>query len=143
MKGLLNMRNRRHASGFTLIELLLVMVILVVLAAVVVPKFAARGEQARLTAAKTDLTNLETAIDAYEIDNGGYPADLSALVTAPSGAAAWRGPYVKSVPNDPWGQPYNYAAPGSHHPTGFDLWSYGQDKQESPDDVTNWDTATQ
>jgi general secretion pathway protein G len=148
-KNVMNVRveNGRRAmrrSGFTLIELLLVMVILVVLAAVVVPKFTARGKQAQVTAATTDVTSLETALDAFEIDNGRYPSSeegLQALVNNPSGLPNWRGPYVKSVPNDPWGQPYVYQLPGSHNPNSYDLLSYGPDKQEGGvDDITNWKT---
>src|SRR4029077_3980681 len=70
---------RRVRRGFTLIELLLVMVILVVLAAVVVPKFTQRSEQARVTAAKADIATLETALDAFEIDNGRYPSTEEGL----------------------------------------------------------------
>jgi general secretion pathway protein G len=146
----MNIHARNHRSfrrgarrAFTLIELLLVMVILVVLASVVVPKFTSRSEQARLTAAKTDLTNLETALDAFEIDNGRYPTTeegLSALVVAPSDATGWHGPYIKLVPNDPWGTPYNYQYPGAHQQSGFDLYSYGPDKREGNDDITNWST---
>src|SRR5205809_2033220 len=85
-------------SAFTLIELLLVMVILVVLAAVVVPKFTSRSEQARVTAATTDISNLETALDAFEVDNGRYPSNeegLAALVSPPAGLQNWHGPYIK------------------------------------------------
>jgi general secretion pathway protein G len=137
----------RHAvsrGGFTLIELLLVMVILVVLAAVVVPKFADRGKQARDTAARTDVKSLETAIDAFEIDNGRYPTSeegLQALVSNPSGLPNWRGPYVKSIPADPWGQPYSYVYPGSHNASSYDLASFGPDMHEGGiDDITNWKT---
>jgi general secretion pathway protein G len=137
-----NGRRAMRRSGFTLIELLLVMVILVVLAAVVVPRFADRGKQARETAARTDVTSLETALDAFEIDNGRYPSTeegLQALVSNPSGLTNWRGPYVKSVPADPWGQTYVYQYPGSHNPSSYDLASYGPDMHEGGnDDITNW-----
>src|SRR4051812_20511111 len=144
---IMNRKIRHRHNAFTLIELLLVMVILVVLAAVVVPKFTSRSEQARVTAAKTDLTNLETALDAFEIDNGRYPSSdegLGALAQAPSDlTASWHGPYIKSVPNDPWGMPYVYVYPGSHQQNGFDLYSYGPDKREGNDDLVNWNQANQ
>src|SRR3954470_16670053 len=91
--------NPRRRSAFTLIELLLVMVILVVLAAVVVPKFTSRSEQARQTAAGTDINSFETSLDAFEVDCGRYPSTeegLQALVNPPSGVQNWRGPYVKA-----------------------------------------------
>jgi general secretion pathway protein G len=130
-------------GGFTLIELLLVLVILGTLAAVVVPKFARRSEQARVTAARTDISNLGVALDSYEIDNGRYPTTqqgLDALVNQPSGADDWNGAYIqRGVPNDPWGNPYVYRCPGQHNTDGYDLYSYGPDGQAgTDDDIDNW-----
>lgn len=137
--------NRQRAiahAGFTLIELLLVLVILGVLAALVVPKFTNRTQQARETAARTDIKSIETAIDAFEIDNGRYPSSdegLAALLQAPANATSWRGPYLKgALPKDPWGNPYNYRYPGQKNPTGFDLYSLGPDGREGTDDIGNW-----
>src|SRR5688572_21462293 len=131
----------RRRAGFSLIELLLVLVILAVLAAVVVPKFTNRTEQARITAAKTDISMLDTALDAYEIDNGRFPSGdegLGALVTAGS-AKNWKGPYIKKgVPTDPWGNPYVYRYPGTNNTNGVDLLSLGPDGREGTDDITNW-----
>ena len=136
-------RTRTHPRrAFTLIELLLVLVILAVLAAVVVPKFTSRSEQARTTAAKTDISSMETALDAFEVDCGRYPSSeegLRALVEAPGNVQNWRGPYLKrGVPNDPWGNPYVYRYPGTNNPSGFDLFSMGPDGREGNDDLTNW-----
>lgn len=131
-----------HRSAFTLIELLLVMVILVVLAAVVVPRFTSRSEQARFTAAKTDISNLETALDAFEVDCGRFPTSdegLRVLIEQPGNVQNWRGPYIKrGVPSDPWNNPYVYRFPGSHNASGYDLSSNGPDGREGNDDVTNW-----
>ena len=129
-------------NAFTLIELLLVLVILAILAAVVVPKFTARSEQAKEAAAKTDIANMETALDAFEIDTGRYPSSdegLAALVNQPNNANGWKGPYLKKmVVNDPWGNPYVYRQPGQHNTTSYDLFSMGADGREGNDDVTNW-----
>src|SRR5688572_29533444 len=96
-------------GGFSLIELLLVLVILAILAAVVVPKFTGRSEQAKEAAAKTDIAQMETALDAFEIDAGRYPAQdegLGALTLQPPSVTKWKGPYLKrDVPRDPWDQP--------------------------------------
>lgn len=136
-----------YERGFTLIELLLVLVILTVLAAVVVPKFTKRSEQARITAANTDISNLEVALDAFEVDMGRYPTSnegMKALVEEPTGsmADAWKGPYIKrGIPNDPWGNPYVYTMPGRHNTKGYDLYSYGPDRQDGgSDDIENWST---
>jgi general secretion pathway protein G len=131
--------------GFTLIELLLVLVILSVLAAVVVPKFTRRSEQARITAARTDIANLEVSLDAFEIDTGRYPTTqegLGALVDQPGDLENWFGPYIKrGVPSDPWGNGYVYRYPGEHNAQGYDLHSFGPDGVSGGgDDVDNWTT---
>jgi general secretion pathway protein G len=135
-------RGRRRQAAFSLIELLLVLVILAVLAAVIVPKFTNRSEQARLTAAKTDISMLETALDSFEIDNGRFPTTeegLDALVRAPSSLPDWKGPYIKrGSPLDPWGQAYVYRYPGTNNENGYDLSSLGPDKREGNDDPNNW-----
>ena len=129
------------ARGFTLVELLLVLVILAVLAMVVVPKFTGRSEQARETAAKTDISHLETALDAFEVDCGRFPSTdegLRVLIERPPNAQNWRGPYIKRPPLDPWGNQYIYRFPGGHNANGYDLSSMGADGREGTDDITNW-----
>jgi len=129
-------------AGFTLIELLLVMVIIAILAAVVVPKFVGRGQQARITAARADIASLELALDAMEIDTGRYPTTeegLNALMQQPANVRDWHGPYLSRAPQDPWGNPYVYRYPGQHNPNGYDLFSMGPDMQEGGgDDIDNW-----
>jgi general secretion pathway protein G len=135
-------RRRFRQQAFSLIELLLVLVILAILAGVIVPKFTNRTEQAKVTAAKTDVSFLETQLDAFEIDNGRYPSTeegLAALVTQPSNATEWKGPYIKrGVPKDPWGNDYLYRFPGANNANSYDLSSFGPDGREGNDDITNW-----
>jgi len=133
--------HRRRA--FTLIELLLVLVILGILAAIVVPKFAGRTEQARVTAATSQIATFGTALDAYEVDTGQYPkgrSGLNDLVQQPRDAQNWRGPYMKNeIPKDPWGNDYVYEFPGKNNPSSYDLMSMGPDgKAGGDDDITNW-----
>jgi general secretion pathway protein G len=122
---------RRRQGAFTLVELLLVMTILAILAGIVLPKLAGRGEEARISAAKTQISTLGTALGAYEVDNGGYPrgqTGLSALMVKPRDAGNWHGPYMeKDIPLDPWGHPYVYQCPGRHNPSGYDLYATGPD----------------
>ena len=123
--------------------MLLVLVILAVLAAIVIPKFAGRGQQAKETAAKTDISHFETALDAFEVDTGFYPqgsTGLNALVEQPNNAQNWKGPYLKKVPNDPWGNAYIYSYPGKNNAKSYDLMSVGPDgRAGDDDDITNWD----
>jgi general secretion pathway protein G len=126
-----------------MVELLLVLVILATLAAIVVPKFTGRSEQARVTAAQTEIASVELALDAFEVDNGYYPQGkngLDALYHEPTDAKNWRGPYLKKpVVNDPWQNPYIYECPGSHNTTGYDLMSTGPDgRVGGGDDIVNW-----
>jgi general secretion pathway protein G len=111
------------------------------------PKFSCgcRGSvQARVAAAKTDITSREMALDAFRADMGRYPKTaegLGALVLPPGDAAdAWHGPYIKGVPNDPWGSAYIYQFPGTHNSSAFDLHSFGPDRRDGGDDITNWTT---
>lgn len=146
----LQTRKRRApqgGAGFTLIELLLVLVILGILAAIVVPKFSGRTEQARETAARTQISTFETALDAFEVDMGRYPKGrngLQELVEQPrDGQSNWRGPYLKTgIPKDPWGNDYIYEAPGKNNPNSYDLMSMGPDgRAGGDDDITNWQGA--
>ena len=138
-----NRNDKRLRRGFTLLELLLVLVILGVLAALVVPKFAGRSQQARETAAKTDVSTLEGSIGAFEIDNGRYPSTeegLASLTAQPSSLDSWKGPYLqRPIEKDPWGQPYVYKNPGQKSISGFDLYSFGPDGRDGgDDDIGNW-----
>ena len=141
-------RRFNGARGFTLIELLLVLVILGILAAIVVPKFSGRTEQARETAAKTQISTFQTALDAFEVDVGRYPkgrTGLQELVVQPREAEGWRGPYLNppTIPKDPWGNDYIYESPGKNNPNSYDIMSMGADgRAGGDDDITNW-TGTQ
>jgi general secretion pathway protein G len=138
-------RRRRHARGFTLIELLVVLVILGLLAGLAVPRAIRYLSGAKTDAAKLQIESLGAALDLYRLDVGAYPTTsegLDALAAAPGEADAWRGPYTKTgtVPLDPWGNAYVYAAPGEHGE--YDLSSLGADGTDGGEgedqDVTSW-----
>jgi general secretion pathway protein G len=136
-------QNKKLNRGFTLVEMLLVVTIIGILAALVIPKIAGTSERARITAAQADIKGgIKTALDRYEVDNGFYPKSLADLVTRPSDAKNWNGPYLDEVPKDPWQQPYVYVYPGRNNTTGYDLYSIGPDGQDgTADDIGNWQTA--
>lgn len=127
------LRNRRQ-HGFTLVEIMVVVVIIGILGALVVPKLLGRTGEARITAARADIAMLGQALKLYKLDNQRYPTTeqgLQALVAKPTtGPAAngWKtGGYVEKLPNDPWGNPYQYLAPGIHGEV--DVFSLGADGQ--------------
>jgi general secretion pathway protein G len=124
--------------GFTLVEMLLVLVILATLAAIVYPKVMGRSEQARVTAAQTQIANFKTALDTFEVDNGYYPkgrAGLQDLVVQPRDATSWH-QYLDNIPKDPWGNDYLYECPGKHNPASYDVYSQGSPGAQTP--IGNW-----
>ncbi len=129
----------RGVAGFTLIEVLLVVVIVSLLAAVAIPRFSGRVEEARVAKAEADIHSIGLALRMYEVDNGHYPPTLQGLLTAPAQASSWRGPYLeKGIPRDPWGRDYIYTYPGVRNPHAYDLKSLGPDGVESSADIGNW-----
>lgn len=135
---------RLKQLGFTLLELLVVMVIIGLLAGYVGPRYFAQVGKSEVKTARAQIDALEKALDQYRLDTGRYPAadqGLAALVTRPANEPKWDGPYLKkSVPADPWGNPYVYKIPGEH--SEYDLLSFGKDGQAGGTgeaaDITNW-----
>ncbi len=135
----------RRAAGFTLIELMVVLVIIGVLAALIVPNVLDRTDDARATAARTDVHNIMQALKLYKLDNQRFPTaeqGLQALIarpTAPPLPGNWR-PYLEKLPNDPWGRPYQYLNPGVQGEV--DVMSFGADGQSGGEgknaDIGSW-----
>jgi general secretion pathway protein G len=145
MKRLSSFASRFRQAGFTLIELMVVLVIIGVLAALIVPNVLERADDARATAAKTDVNNLIQALKLYRLDNQRYPTSeqgLQALVAKPNSPPVppnWK-PYLDKLPNDPWGRPYQYLNPGVKGE--IDVMSFGADGQPGGEgknaDIGSW-----
>lgn len=139
---------QRQRKSFTLLEVLLVIVILVTLAALVLPNLPVRREQAKIGTTKIQIKSIEDALEYFKTDIGRYPtADegLDALTEEDSiddeFSKKWHGPYLKKSGElkDPWGNEFHYVVPGEHNEKTFDLSSNGPDGEEgTEDDITNW-----
>ncbi len=144
-------KDRRAEAGFTLIEIMVVVVIIGLLLTVVATNVTKRLQTAEKVKSQADIQGIETAFEAYRLDNGFYPTTeqgIEALLRKPNTEPTpsnWNGPYIKghtSVPKDRWGHDYLYLIPGVHNPESYDLWTRGQDGQdggEGPNaDIGNW-----
>lgn len=138
----------RRLRGFTLIEVMVVIIIIGVMAALIVPKVMGRPDEARVTAARQDISSIVQALNLYKLDNQRYPTTeqgLQALVKKPTVApipANWKGNgYLEKMPKDPWGHPYQYLQPGVHGE--IDLFSFGADGARGGEgndaDIGSWD----
>ncbi|AWB35804.1 type II secretion system major pseudopilin GspG [Orrella marina] len=125
--------------GFSLIEIMVVVVIMSVLAALIVPNVMNRPDQARMVAARQDIATMMQALKLYRLDHGQYPVAQQGL-SALTDQAQGRGVYLDRLPNDPWGNPYQYLNPGVHGEV--DVFSYGADGRAGGDgndaDIGSW-----
>jgi general secretion pathway protein G len=137
-----------NRSGFTLVELMVVIVIIGLLATVVAINVLPSQDRAMVAKARADIAVLEQAIETYRLDNLTFPDDqqgLQALVAPPPGLNQperyRQGGYVRRLPEDPWGNPYQYRRQSAHGGQ-FDVYSWGADGREGGEgddaDLGNW-----
>lgn len=146
-------RSRSGQRAFTLLEILVVLAIIGLLVGLAVTRVGGIFSSNQEVVARLFVqSSMNTPLIAYKINMGDYPSTaegLRALLVAPSThPERWHGPYIESpsgtVPLDPWGEPYQYAYPGVHNKTSYDLWSKGPDKQDgTADDIGNWAPPTE
>ena len=139
---------RRKRAGFTLVELMVVIVIIGLLATVVANNVLPSQDRAMVGKARADISVLEQAVETYRLDNLAFPTDqqgLEALVAAPADLARperyREGGYIRRLPEDPWGNAYQYRRPSAHGGQ-FDVFSFGADGKEGGEgndaDIGNW-----
>ena len=135
-------------AGFTLIEIMAVVLIIGLLSTIVGVSIFAQVDKGRITAASVQIANLESVLELYRMDSARYPTTeqgLDALVNEPGDARNYPPDgYLQKgrVPEDPWGNPYEYEQPGQNNPDSYDLWSYGADGNpggnDAAADIGNW-----
>jgi general secretion pathway protein G len=141
---------RTHANaGFTLIEIMAVVLIIGLLSTIVGVSIFAQVDKGRVTSASVQISNLESVLELYRMDNAHYPTSeqgLDALIHEADGAKNFPpGGYLQKrrLPDDPWGNQYEYEQPGQNNTHSFDLWSFGADGKPGGDgvdaDIGNWD----
>jgi general secretion pathway protein G len=137
-----------RAAGFTLVELMVAIVIIGLLSTVVMINVMPSQDRAMTEKARADISVLEQAMETYRLDNLRYPSTaqgLDALLKAPAGLARperyRNGGYIRRLPDDPWGNAYQYRQPGRSG--SFDVFSFGADGVEGGEsndaDIGNWD----
>ncbi|HEY1786533.1 MAG TPA: type II secretion system major pseudopilin GspG [Verrucomicrobiae bacterium] len=133
-------------QGFTIVEILVVCVILAILAATIIPNIVGSSKDAKISAAKSDVSELESSIERFYINMDRYPTSdegLAALTQPPTDAGTkWHGPYIKRLRDDPWGNPYQYQCPGTHNQNAYDIWSKGAGASgggsDTSGEIGNW-----
>ncbi|HYE33123.1 MAG TPA: type II secretion system major pseudopilin GspG [Methylomirabilota bacterium] len=136
---------KRKSRAFTLVEIMVVVVILGILAATIIPQFMTTTQDAKISAAKANVAELENAVERFYIHMDRHPTTdegLKVLVESPSSDdKKWRGPYIKTLRPDPWGHDYQYRNPGARR-KGFEIYSRGADGQDGGEneaaDIGNW-----
>lgn len=136
-------------AGFTIMELIVVIAIIATLAGLVAPEILRNASDAKVQAARAQIEMFGLALESYRLDNDKYPTtsqglhSLRVLPRVGDIPRNWRGPYLRRpVPDDPWGNPYEYVAPGRENPHSYDLLSYGRDGRRGgageDADITSW-----
>ena len=138
---------RTGEDGFSLVEIMVTVLIMTLLSVVVFVNVFPNFERSQAAKARTDIASLENALELYRLQMLSYPTieqGLEALVTAPDNLSnPERYPaegFIKRLPTDPWGAPYQYEYPGQNGPV--DLYSFGADGQPGGEgldaDIGNW-----
>jgi len=146
LSGNPSLRGPAAKKAFTLLEIMVALAILGLLVGLAITNVDKIFGQSQVSTAKLFINeSMKAPLTTYRIQVGDYPSTaegLAALVTSPADKIdRWHGPYIesKTMPLDPWKNPYKYAYPGTHNKESYDLWSMGPDGVDgTADDIGNW-----
>ncbi|MBF9151158.1 type II secretion system major pseudopilin GspG [Novosphingobium jiangmenense] len=131
----------RRRNGFSLVELMVVIFIIGLLATVVLINVLPSQDKAMVVKARSDIATLEQGMEMYRLDMASYPGlaeGLGVLKNPPANLGQPQnyrsGGYVKDIPTDPWGHPYQYQVPGRDG-RPFEIFSLGADGQPGGSDL--------
>ena len=141
-------RRVRVRSGFTIIELMVVLAIIAVLLGLVAWNVVGKTDDAKVTAARLQMSTIQSAMDDFKLTFGRYPLDEEGVevlwnsemlsVDDEADEDKWSKFLKKPAPEDPWGNAWEYAAE-SEHDEDYDLWSIGPDgESDTEDDIVSW-----
>lgn len=120
----------RSSAGFTLLELMIVLVIIAVIAGIVGFNLVGQADRAKRDASIVAMKTVQQALDLYRVRYNTYPP------TNPGLAALMSEKLLNAEPRDRWGFMFEYYAPTSASPDGYELVSVGSDgKFGGPDDI--------
>jgi len=133
----------QRSAGFSLIEILIVMALIGIIAVAVFRNVGGGFGKGQQRAATALVNTIAMSVEQFYVDNGSYPDRLEDLVSKPSSAPNWSGPYAKSSQLvDPWGSPLGFRAPGEEG-RDFDIVSLGKDKAQGGEgnakDIGSWE----
>jgi general secretion pathway protein G len=134
-------RKPHLSSGFTLLEIVIVLGIIAVILGGSIAVVGRIGEGAKVQRVQGDFNAVGSAVRMYAINAGAAPSTSQGLMalyvkpTSPPVPKRWSAADSgKSVPLDPWGEPYKYRNPGKIDSSTFEIYTLGPDKQENTDD---------
>ena len=133
-------RTVKSEAGFTLIEIMIVIAIIALLAALIGPNLTGSLQEGRVSSAKIEIKQLQTALLQYNMRHGRFPTTdegLNVLIEEKLIQAR------ANALNDPWGNPYQYRYPGQHDQDTPEIWSYGADGRDGGEghnaEIRSWE----
>ncbi|MFI4916659.1 MAG: type II secretion system major pseudopilin GspG [Phycisphaerales bacterium JB060] len=140
-------RRRLQRRAFSLIEIMIVLAIIVMISGLVGFALLSRRDEAQVNEAEIKINTLKGALLDFNRRYGRYPTEDEGLAVLWSSSTVdpeledqWSESISEAMPNDPWGNPWEYNPDGLRREGYYDLSSTGPDGEpETEDDIHAWD----